>query len=74
MVEAVLSVVRNPGPSPLVDFYQRKKKEKGTGKAICAAARKLLVTIYTLLTKGLDYWFLEERLYQTKLRALAAAA
>jgi transposase len=73
MVEAVLSLVRNPGPSPLVDFYQRKKKEKGTGKAICAAARKLLATIYVLLTKGLDYWFLEERLYQGKLRALAAA-
>ncbi len=74
MVEAVLSLARNPAPNPLVDFYQRKKKEKGTGKAICATARKLLATIYVLLTKGLDYWFLEERLYQTKLRALAAAA
>jgi transposase len=76
MVEAVLSMVRNPADSrtPLVDFYQRKKQEKGAGKAICATARKLLTVIYTILTKGIDYWFLEERLYQGKLRALAAGA
>ena len=75
MVEAILSMIRNPANSstPLVDFYQRKKQEKGAGKAICATARKLLTVIYTLLTKDLDYWFLEERLYQGKLRALAAA-
>ncbi len=28
----------------------------------------------TMLTKGLDYWFLEKRLYQKKLRQLATAA
>jgi transposase len=73
LVEAILSMVRNPAGSrtPLLDFYQRKRAEKGAGKAICAAARKLLTVIYTMLTKGLDYWFLEERLYQTKLKALA---
>jgi len=27
-----------------------------------------------MLTKGLDYWFLEERLYQKKLPQLAVAA
>ena len=75
MVEAVLSMVRNPSPgqSPLVDFYRRKKQEKGAGKAICATARKLLTVVYVLLTKDLDFWFLEERLYQKKLKALAAA-
>jgi transposase len=76
MVEAILSMIRNPAasPTPLVDFYQRKRQEKGAGKAICAAARKLLTVVYTILAKALDYWFLEERLYQGKLRALAAAA
>jgi transposase len=74
MVEAVLSMLRDPGDSSLADFYQRKKKDKGAGKAICATARKLLTIVWVLLTKERDYKFLEERLYQRKLRALAAAA
>jgi transposase len=75
MVEAVLSMIRNPsaGRSPLAEFYRRKKQEKGAGKAICATARKLLTVVYVLLTKELDFWFLEERLYQKKLKELAAA-
>ena len=73
VIQAVLSLVRNPAPSPLRDFYVRKRQEKGSGKAICATARKLLTLIYVLLRKGLDYWFLEERLYQRKLRLLASA-
>ena len=74
MVESVLSMLRNPPErNPLASFYQHRKKEKGAGKAICAAARKLLTIIYVLLTKNLDYWFLEERLYQKKLKQLAAA-
>jgi transposase len=75
VVEAVLSMIRNPsdGRAPLVDFYQRKKAEKGAGKAICATARKLLAVIFVMLTKGRDYWFLEERLYQKKLKALEKA-
>jgi transposase len=75
MVEAVLSMIRQPssGRSPLTEFYKRKKQEKGAGKAIVATARKLLTVVYVLLTKELDFWFLEERLYQKKLKALAAA-
>lgn len=75
MVEAVLSLIRNParGRCPLADFYERKKREKGSGKAICATARKLLTIVFVVLSKDMDYWFLEERLYQTKLKALAAA-
>jgi transposase len=74
MVEAVLSMVRNPAehPTPLVDFYQRTKQGKCAGKAICAAARKLLTIIQVILSKGLDYWFLEEQLCQMKLKQLAA--
>lgn len=69
-------MVRNPADrwTPLVDFYQRKKQEKGAGKAICATARKLLTVVPIILTKAFDYWFLEERLYQKKLKQLAAAA
>jgi transposase len=76
LVEAVLSMVRNPADrrTPLVDFYQRKKAEKGAGKAICATARKLLTVLFTMLSKDLDYWFLEERLYQKKLKQLGPAA
>jgi hypothetical protein len=68
-------MIRNPssGRSPLAEFYQRKKQEKGAGKAICATARKLVTLVYVLLTKDLDFWFLEERLYQRKLKQLAAA-
>jgi transposase len=76
MVEAVLSMIRQPSDEriPLIDFYQRKKQEKGAGKAICATARKLLAVIHVVLTKELDYWYLEERLYQKKLLSLAKAA
>ncbi len=76
MVEAVLSMIRQPaeGANSIVDFYHRKKREKGAGKAICAAARKLLAVIHVMLTKELDYWFLEERLYQKKLNELTRAA
>ena len=62
------------GPSPLVDFYQLKKRQKGAGKALCATARKLLGVVFIMLTKELDYWYLEERLYNKKLRVLQKAA
>ena len=69
----VLSMV-NRSSSPLMDFYQKKKREKGSGKAICATARKLLVIIWVMLKKEADYWYIKERLYEQKLRALEAAA
>jgi transposase len=73
VIRAVLSMV-NRTKTPLMEFYQQKKREKGSGKAICATARKLLVIIWVMLKKGLDYWYIEERLYNQKLRALRAAA
>jgi transposase len=72
-IQAVLAMV-NRTDTPLMSFYQKKKREKGAGKAICATARKLLTIIFVLLKKGLDYWYLEDRLYNRKLRALNAAA
>ena len=73
VIQAVLAMV-NRTDTPLMEFYRRKKREKGSGKAICAAARKLLTIIFVLLKKELDYWYLEDRLYNRKLRALNAAA
>jgi transposase len=71
-ISAVLSMVGRT-KTPLMEFYQQKKKEKGSGKAICATARKLLTIIFVMLKKELDYWYLEDRLYNRKLRALNAA-
>jgi transposase len=72
-IRAVLSMV-NRTKTPLMEFYQQKKREKGAGKAIVATARKLLVIVYVMLKKGLDYWYIEDRLYNQKLSALRAAA
>jgi transposase len=72
-IRAVLSMV-NRTKTPLMEFYQQKKREKGAGKAIVATARKLLVIVFVMLKKGLDYWYIEDRLYNEKLRALRAAA
>jgi transposase len=71
-IRAVLSMV-NRTQTPLMSFYQKKKREKGSGKAICATARKLLTIVFVMLKKELDYWYLEERLYNRKLRLLNAA-
>jgi transposase len=73
VIQAVLAMV-NRTDTPLMEFYRKKKREKGAGKAICATARKLLTIIFVLLKKGLDYWYLEDRLYNRKLRALEGAA
>ncbi len=70
-IRAVLSMV-NRTQTPLMSFYQKKKREKGSGKAICATARKLLTIVFVMLKKELDYWYLEERLYNRKLRLLNA--
>ncbi|HEX8068868.1 MAG TPA: IS110 family transposase [Pyrinomonadaceae bacterium] len=72
-VQAALAMV-NRTDTPLLSFYLKKRREKGAGKAICATARKLLTVIFVLLKKELDYWYLEERLYNRKLRLLNAAA
>ena len=58
----------------MMEFYEQKKREKGAGKAIVATARTLLVIVFVMLKKGLDYWYIEDRLYNEKLRALGAAA
>jgi len=59
-IRAVLTMV-NRTDTPLMDFYRKKKQEKGSGKAICATARKLLTIVFVMLKKELDYWYLEDR-------------
>jgi transposase len=73
VIQAVLAMV-NRTETPLMSFHLKKRREKGAGKAICATARKLLTIIFVLLKKELDYWYLEDRLYNRKLRLLNAAA
>jgi transposase len=72
-LRAVVVMVRKSG-SPLVDFSLRKKREKGAGKALGATARKLLTIIFLMLKNQLDSWYLEERLYNKKLRVVQKAA
>jgi hypothetical protein len=72
-IRAVLGIVR-AGASPWADFSQLKKRQKGAGQALCATARKLLSILFVMLTKELDYWYLEERLSHKKLRVLQKAA
>ncbi|HEX8071784.1 MAG TPA: IS110 family transposase [Pyrinomonadaceae bacterium] len=72
-INTVLSMVSRT-QTPLMEFYRKKKREKGAGKAICATARKLLTIIFVMLKKESDYWYLEDRLYNRKLRLLDAAA
>jgi transposase len=72
-IRAVLAMVGRT-KTPLMEFYEKKKREKGSGKALCATARKLLTIIFAMLKKELDYWYLEDRLYNHKLRLLHAAA
>ena len=54
--------------NPIVDYYSFKKKEKCTGKATVAAARKLVTVIYIMLKYNKEYWFVEESLYFRKLK------
>jgi hypothetical protein len=52
LVEAAWSVVCQPGP--LRAYYQRIRARRGHGTAIVAAARKLAVLFWCLLTRGED--------------------
>ena len=70
-IRAVLTMV-NRTKTALMELYTEKKREKGAGKAICATAGKLLVIVFVMLKKELDYGYVEERLYNQKLRALRA--
>ena len=72
LVEAAWSVVNQPGP--LRAYYQRVRARRGHGKAIVAAARKLVVLFWCMLTRGQDYAHPQPSLTAQKLRRLELAA
>jgi transposase len=72
LVEAAWSVVRQPGP--LHAFYERIRARRGHGKAVVAAARKLAVLFWCLLTRGEDYAHQQPSLTAKKLRLLEISA
>jgi transposase len=49
------------------EFYEEKKKAKGSGKAIVAMMRKLAVIIYHMLKKKQNYYHINEELHKRKL-------
>ena len=72
LVEAAWSVVNQPGP--LRAYYRRIRARRGHGKAIVAAARKLAVLFWCLLTRGEDYAHQQPSLTAQKLRRLELTA
>jgi transposase len=72
LVEAAWSVVHQPGP--LHAFYERIRARRGHGKAVVAAARKLTVLFWCLLTRGQDYAHQQPSLTAKKLRLLEIRA
>ncbi len=72
LVEAVWSVVMQPGP--LHAFYERTRGRRGHRKAIVATARKLSVLFWCMLTRGEDYAHQQPSLTRKKLRALELTA
>jgi transposase len=72
LVEATWSVVNQPGP--LRAFYLRVRARRGHGKAIVAAARKLAVLFWCMLSRGQDYAHQQPSLTAKKLRRLELAA
>jgi transposase len=72
LVEAAWNVARQPGP--LHAFYERIRARRGHGKAVVAAARKLAVLFWCLLTRGEDYAHQQPSLTAKKLRLLEITA
>jgi transposase len=71
-VEATWSVVNQPGP--LRAFYLPVRARRGHGNAIVAAARKLAVLFWCLLSRGQHYAHQQPSLTAQKLRRLELAA
>ena len=72
LVEAAWSVVHQPGP--LHAFYERIRARRGNKIAVVAAARKLAVLFWSLLSRGEDYAHQQPSLTAKKLRLLEIRA
>jgi transposase len=69
LVEAAWHAARTPGP--LHGFHQRVALRRGSKIATVATARKLVVIVWHLLSRGQEYAFARPALYREKLRRLA---
>jgi transposase len=49
------------------NFYERKKKGKSAGKVRVAVARKVMVTIYYMLKRNIDFYYLDKKNHSSKL-------
>jgi transposase len=65
LVEAAHAAVRSPGP--LRAFFLRLKRRRGTNVAAVAAARKLTVILWHILTEGEPYRYAPERTTREKI-------
>jgi transposase len=72
LVEAAFTTVCQPGP--LHAFYERLRARRGHGVAVVAAARKLVVPFWCLLTRGENYAHQQPSLTAKKLRRLEITA
>lgn len=72
LVEAAFSAVQQPGP--LHAFYERIRARRGHGIATVAAARKLAVLFWCLLTRSENYAHQQPSLTAKKLRRLELKA
>ena len=72
LCEAAFNAVRQPGP--LHAFYARLRARRGHGIATVAAARKLAVLFWCLLTRGENYAHQQPSLTAKKLRRLELKA
>jgi transposase len=72
LVEAAFSAVRQPGP--LHAFCKRLRARRGHGIAVVAAARKLTVLFWCLLTREEQYAHQQPSLTAKKLRRLELTA
>src|SRR5918998_308661 len=72
LVQAAWAAIKTPGP--LRAFYQRVKARRGAQIAIVAAARKLAMLCWQLLTTQQDYAYQRPTLVARKLRTLELRA
>jgi hypothetical protein len=72
LIQAAQHVGRHPGP--LGVFYRRLRRKKNHNVAVVAAARKLVVIAWQMLTTGEPYRYAQPRLTQEKLARLRIKA
>lgn len=68
LVQCANASVRGPGK--FQRFYKRLEKRKGHNKAVVAVARKMLSTVFVLLTRGCEYVEIDERNAKRKIRRM----